>query len=204
VEVRCVGASEFMTKAPAADRTLREDSGTDHTENRVVLCDAREGLLSSLMGSKPRAAKALSGEYDESNLIQFSTSATELMSLRARASFDFFIKLVDEMSALSKEVPGFQGTPVVKLGYRTDGAKDDSDREHMWFEFHGMSGNQIDATLLNQPFNIARLKEGDRRLHALDLLTDWSIFAPITPSNSRPLRFIRKNQDRLREALANV
>ena len=207
VEIRCVAASEFMTKAAAAERALRDDPNNDHLENRVVLCNARDGLLSSLMGGKPHPAKALSSEYDEGNLIQFSTSATELMSLRARASFDFFIKLVDEMSALTKEIPAFECTPVVKLGYRTDGAKDESDREHMWFQFHGISGSQIDATLLNQPFNIARLKEGDRGVHALELLTDWSIFtpvAPITPSNSRPLRFIRKNIDRLRAALANA
>ncbi|MGZ8901322.1 MAG: DUF2314 domain-containing protein, partial [Limisphaerales bacterium] len=159
------------------------------------------------LGSKPQPAKALSVPFDESNLIQFSSEATELMSIRAKASFGFFVKLVDEMSALARQLPGFETTPALKLGYKVDNAVDEHDREHMWFEFHGMSGEQIDATLLNAPFHIASMKEGQRGLHSQALLTEWCIFTPagkISHSNSRPLRFIRKNLDRLREAVASA
>jgi uncharacterized protein YegJ (DUF2314 family) len=139
--------------------------------------------------------------------VQFSTAATELMSIRARASFDFFVSLVEEMARLKNSIPAFGTTAIVKLGYRTDSGKDENDREHMWFEFHGMAGDKIDATLLNQPLQIADMKEGDRGLHPLDLLTEWTVLnpvGPITPANSRPLRFIRKNLDRLREAFAQA
>jgi hypothetical protein len=204
-EMQCVGAEEFMAKASAKDRALREDPNGDHEQKRVVLCDAKGGLLGGLFGSKPHPAGILSAPYDERNLIQFSTEATELMSQRARSSFWFFTKLVEEFTNLKNEHPKFEVMPAVKIGYATDDANKESDREHMWFHYHGMADGQIDATLLNQPFHIARLKEGDRGLHSLDLLTDWTLFnpaGPITPSNSRPLRFIRKNMDKLREALA--
>ena len=203
-QLRCVSAEDFMAKSSAADRALREDGDGDHLNRRVVLCDAKGGLFSGLFGSKPQPAKILSDPYDERNLIQFSTEATELMSLRARSSFDLFTMLVDEFASLKGDHPKFEFMPAVKIGYATDDAKKESDREHMWFHFHGMREGQIDATLLNQPFNIARLKEGDRGLHTVDLLTDWTIFnpaGPITPSSSRPLRFIRRNLDKLCAAL---
>ncbi|HEX7862133.1 MAG TPA: DUF2314 domain-containing protein [Verrucomicrobiae bacterium] len=202
-EMRCVSAGDFMAKASAADRALRDDANGDHAENRVVLCNAKTGVL-GLFGSKPHPAKILSEPYDERNLIHFSTEATELMSLRARSSFELFTKLVEEFTTIKNDLPKFEFMPAVKIGYATDDAKKESDREHMWFHFHEVRDGQIDATLLNQPFHIARLKEGDRSLHSLDLLTDWTIFnpaGPITPSNSRPLRFIRKNMDKLRDAL---
>ena len=207
VEVSCVAVDEFMSKAAPEFVRLRDDSNRDHCEQRVVLCDGKGGFLSSLFGSKPEPSKELSVPFDEQNLIQFSGEATELMSIRAKASFAFFVKLVDEMAELSRRMPGFEATAALKLGYKVDGAKDDTDREHMWFEFHGMAGEQIDATLLNQPFHIASMGAGLRGLHSLDLLTEWCIFTPvgkITHTNSRPLRYIRKNPDELRKALAKA
>ena len=207
VEVSCVAVDEFMSKAAPEYVRLRDDSNRDHCEQRVVLCDGKGRFLSSLFGSKPEPSKELSVPLDEQNLIQFSGEATELMSIRAKASFAFFVKLVEEMADLSRRVPGFEATAALKLGYKVDGAKDDTDREHMWFEFHGMAGEQIDATLLNQPFHIASMSAGLRGLHPLDLLTEWCIFTPvgkITHTNSRPLRYIRKNPDELRETLAKA
>jgi uncharacterized protein YegJ (DUF2314 family) len=207
VEVSCVAVDEFMRKAAAENVRLRDDSNRDHCEKRVVLCDAKGGFLGSLFGSRPEPSKELSAPFDEKNLIQFSGEATELMSIRAKASFSFFVKLVAEMAEVSRKVPGFEATAALKLGYKVDDAKDDTDREHMWFEFHGMAGEQIDATLLNQPFHIAGMSAGQRGLHSLDVLTEWCIFTPvgkISHTNSRPLRYIRKNPDELREALAKA
>src|SRR5688500_8569626 len=100
------------------------------------------------------------------------------MSIRAKASFPFFVKLVEEMAEVSRQVPGFESTAALKLGYKVDDAKDDTDREHMWFEFHGMVGDEIDATLLNKPFHIAGMSAGQRSMHSRELLTEWCIFTP--------------------------
>lgn len=196
-EIRAVAADDFMAKAASEHRAIREGAEQDHRENRVVLCDASAGIVRSLFGNKPHPSSLLSAPYAETELIHFSTSATELLAARAKATFKQFTDLAAELAE-------FKPTPLVKLGCRTDNAKDDTDREHMWFEFHRMSGSQIDATLLNQPFHIAAMKEGDRALHSPDLLTDWAIFTiagKITPAFSRPLRLIRRNPDRVREAI---
>jgi hypothetical protein len=63
----------------------------------------------------------------------------------------------------------------------------------------------VDATLVNAPFHIARLREGERGRHPLDLLSDWTIMTPfgaVTPRQSKTLRFIREHRDRLRELAA--
>ena len=64
---------------------------------------------------------------------------------------------------------------LVKLGYRTDHAASDDDREHLWFEVHAIEPGRVEATLLNEPYDVARMKEGDRDSHDLELLTDWTV-----------------------------
>lgn len=64
---------------------------------------------------------------------------------------------------------------LVKLGYEIDDAASPEDREHLWFQVHALSGDTVEATLLNQPYSIARLHEGEQGPHSLALLTDWSI-----------------------------
>jgi len=191
--VRAVAAREFMAKAAASHTALRDDSSGDHAENRIVLCDSGGGLFRSLLGNKPQPCQWLSAPYDERCAIQFSRAATELMSARARATFDFF-------TAITAELAEFESTPVIKLGYGVDGGSED-DREHLWFEFHGLRDGEADATLLNEPFSIAAMKNGQRALHSLDRLTDWSVFTPlgpVNPNSSRALRFIRANREQVR------
>ncbi|HMQ23560.1 MAG TPA: DUF2314 domain-containing protein, partial [Planctomycetota bacterium] len=64
----------------------------------------------------------------------------------------------------------------VKLGYSVDADEDSS--EHLWFEIHGIDKGQIDATLINEPYGIERMKLGDRAVHAPDLISDWIVHSP--------------------------
>jgi hypothetical protein len=66
---------------------------------------------------------------------------------------------------------------IIKLGYTVDHAEDEFDREHMWFAVLSVDEQRVEGELLNQPFNIARMNEGDRDWHSLDLLTDWQIMS---------------------------
>jgi hypothetical protein len=50
--------------------------------------------------------------------------------------------------------------------------------EHLWFDVHDASAKTVDGTLLNQPYNVAGLREGQRGMFDLRLLTDWAIEAP--------------------------
>ena len=196
-EVRAVSAEEFMAKAAPEHLAMREGAEADHAESRVVLCDPKAAGLRAVFGGKPLPSQLLSAPYDESRLIQFSTATTEMMSHRAQATFELF-------TGIMTEIEEFDPTGLVKLGYKVDDAKEENDREHMWFQFHGMSAGQIDATLVNQPFHIASMKEGNRGPHSQELLTDWTIFTPagkITPAFFRSLRLIRQNKEALRQAL---
>ncbi|MEM9075255.1 MAG: DUF4026 domain-containing protein [Myxococcota bacterium] len=66
---------------------------------------------------------------------------------------------------------------LVKLGYPVDGG-DDEQREHLWFDVHGLDGADVDATLLNEPYHVARLHCGDRGPHSLEKLSDWTVISP--------------------------
>jgi uncharacterized protein YegJ (DUF2314 family) len=49
------------------------------------------------------------------------------------------------------------------------------EREHLWFQVHELQGSEVDATLLNAPYRVERMLEGERGRHSLDLLSDWAI-----------------------------
>lgn len=67
---------------------------------------------------------------------------------------------------------------MVKLGYPVDDARDANHHEHLWFTVHDFSDGVVDATLENEPFDIASMSEGERSLHSLDKLSDWLIICP--------------------------
>lgn len=129
------------------------------------------------------------------HLIHVSQTATDLTAERARESLLLFDRLTAEFADL-------QCTPVVKLGYRTDGGEAD-DREHLWFELHGRHGDQIDATLLNEPFAVERLKAGARGRHSVELLSDWALMTPLGKLTPRSLELARSLRELRPEILAS-
>lgn len=67
----------------------------------------------------------------------------------------------------------------VKLGFESsDHVGDTPKHEHLWFEVHTLDDATVDATLLNEPFFVSNLREGERHQHSLDRLTDWTITSP--------------------------
>lgn len=198
--VRAVPAREFLARAsPTSHRGYRETVDDTHVNGHAIVCDpAPGGPLSRLVrGAAPKASRFLRGPFPDGVLVQFSSAATELMARRARQMLPVFRDQVAELSEL--EFPAF-----VKLGYQVDGGGDGG-REHLWFEVHGFEGDAVDATLVNSPFRVARLREGDRGSHPLELLSDWVIqtpFGDVNPRGGRTLRFIRENRVRIGDALA--
>jgi hypothetical protein len=76
-------------------------------------------------------------------------------------------------------------------------------REHLWFELHGIDGDELDATLVNRPFK-ADVRMNERAMRPLELLTDWVITTPagqITPRSDVTSRRLREHADELREAM---
>jgi hypothetical protein len=208
--VRGVPARDFRDQADqAAHPGWRADVDDEHLDGHLVVCDsAASGWLARLGGGwfarlaggdRPRASRFLQGPLPDEVLIQFSNSATDLMARRARQMLPLFREVAAELIRL--DLPA-----LVKLGYPLDGG-DPLDREHLWFRVHAFDGDAVDATLLNQPFHVARLRADERGRHPLELLSDWAIFTPVGPVNpreTRALRFIQRHRERLAEVLAEA
>ncbi len=192
--VRLVPVPEFDAKTGGAYTEL-SDGETSHRDQRSVLCDPAGGLLGRF--KKVRPSSFLSSADTDRMVVLFSHDATAAMSMRARAT-------ISTLSSLMQELAEFELPTLAKIGYERDSG---DGGEHMWFSVHGIEGDSIDATLESSPFHIERMKQGDRGLHAVNQLTEWSIMSPfgrISPDNLTPLRRIREDIDGFRTMMAKL
>jgi hypothetical protein len=181
-----VPAKDFAGKAKPEWAAIRDDPGGDHIENRVVLCETAPSKWFGRIPTQVRPSKSLSEEFPDDFLIQYSSSATELMAERARATYPVFRGYCREFAAL--EIPC-----LVKIGCQVDGGAP-TDREHLWFQVHEAREKEVDATLVNAPLQIARMKEGQRGAHSIEHLSDWQILAgqrSITPRDMSLAKVLR-------------
>ena len=181
--VDLVPADDFNAKAAPEDARLRTHDEF-HAGRRAVVCEPR-GLF-SLFRRRPIPSRFLSN-VDGHFVVNFSTASSQLMAGRACKTIDVFQALLAEFG------PG--GLPNgLKIGYPT--ASDPTGREHLWFEVHGFEGDRVDATLMNQPFDVPSLQQGQRGSHALADVSDWIVSSPAGPMTPRNLSAAR----RLRES----
>ena len=112
--------------------------------------------------------------FEDNPLLWTSGMETRRMSALATERFPTLRRLVQ------RHVDAEGWRFLVKLGYVIDGQEDEEEpnSEHLWFEVHGIEGGRVDATLLNQPYGIARMTEGTRDWHAVDQLSDWTVYSP--------------------------
>jgi hypothetical protein len=187
--VRLVPVDEFHAHASPEHQRLR-DLDAAHGAPRAVLCEPAGGLFGRWR-NRPLPSRFLSTLSDDRFVTPFSTAATTLMAERARQTIGVFGRLREEFASL--DLPA-----VAKLGYEVDGGGPD-EREHLWFEVHGISGDRVDATLTNRPFRVPGLTTGERRAHDLARLTDWTILSPegqITPRNLSAARRLRETRSK--------
>ncbi|MGA2498878.1 MAG: DUF4026 domain-containing protein [Tepidisphaeraceae bacterium] len=189
-DVGFMDAASFMAAGPRWARDIRTATDKGHTEDRTILVEPGKWWKPRrLFGAEP--SRFLSGEQPDDLLIQFSDDATFLMQTRARAMYPLLRRLAEEMRE-------FDFTVAVKLGYEADAGN--GRKEHLWFRVHAAEDTRVDATLLNHPFNIARIHKGERGWHDTGRLTDWMILTPlgqITPRDVMLARRIRANRDKL-------
>ena len=146
-------------------RSDRDDP--EHTGARGVL---------SMPGERFRSVAELTPVLDDNPVFWVSNMETRRMEMLAVERFPAFRELVQRFSGADGW--GF----AAKIGYRIDpeedGDIDDLPSEHLWFDVHGIDGVEIDATLLNEPYNIERMHAGDRGMHPVDQLSDWNVYSP--------------------------
>ena len=87
-----------------------------------------------------------------------------------------FLKNLFGSKKEEEEQPGW--TFLVKLGLEVDNPDSGSEKEHLWFDVLSIKGEKIEAKLLNQPYWISGLKEGNINTYPLEVLTDWLIYSP--------------------------
>jgi uncharacterized protein YegJ (DUF2314 family) len=190
-EIRLVPVRDFHRAATPKDAAARE-ADEWHTENRSVICDPGKKSV--------RSAQCLQKEMPESYMSPFSKYSTDLMAERAKATAGLFRSMLAEFADLGAE-------GVAKFGYKTDEARNTGgdDCEHLWFQVHAVKGDTFDCTLLNEPFEIQGMHEGDRGMHKLSDLTDWSIGTPagaITPRSMSAAHHLRGMPPEARADLA--
>lgn len=194
--VRTVEMERFLKDAAPQWRDLLSGSMGDdpHMQRRSVLCEPTGSPIGGAVGGKkPEPVKFLTRELPEEPIFWFSKSATELMAERAKNTYTLLRSIHLELAEL--DLPC-----LLKLGIDTD-AGAPTDKEHLWFEAHKLGPHSVDATLVNQPYHVSRMKEGSRGRHSIDLISDWSIMTPmgqITPRSTLPLRMIRADWDEAR------
>ncbi len=192
--VRCVPVKEFHQRASEADRKLH-DLAT-HGGKRAMLCEC-SGLGTRLFGSV-RPSRFLSKVDPDGIVLHFSKAASEAMAAKARATVKCF-------AALREELREFEAVAVAKFGYPMD--HDPDSQEHLWFEVHDVRETTMDATLVNQPHDIARMSPGDRGEHPIERLTEWTLITPagkVSAHNRLPLRRLREDPERARAIVAEA
>ena len=126
----------------------------------------------SWTGRKMVCPSSLVPTLERNPMLYVSNMETARMALLAAEKLPRFARLFAELG--HEEGTRF----LVKLGYPVDGARGDDEREHLWFDVHSLEGDSVDATLLNQPYYIDRMHEGQRAKHPLEKLSDWAILSP--------------------------
>ncbi|MGH8224498.1 MAG: DUF2314 domain-containing protein, partial [Woeseiaceae bacterium] len=197
--VALIESDRFIAKGEAAAAHRFADMADEfHRDGHVVLCDPpASGFFARLRPARFRPCRFLSNDVPDNVIINFSRSASLLMAERARGTYSALRQLSDEFAELELPV-------LVKLGYQVDGGGAD-DREYLWFEVHALGDDWIDATLTNDPYNISRLRNGDRGRHSVELLADWAIFTPAGAVNPRTMfavRAVREHREEWLEELA--
>ncbi len=200
--VEIVGGRAPIRFVPAA--ICRDDVGSRHQEwkelldsehlaRHAVACDPG-GKLLGLFRRQTRPSQWLSCPLGDDLPILFSDGASELMARRARATWPVLCRAREELAGLP--LPA-----LAKLRYETP----DGQAEHLWFEVEGCTEDSVDATLVNEPWGEIGLKQGDRRVHDLERLSDWMMLTPagsISPRSTRLLRFVREHRSEFERALA--
>ncbi len=147
----------------------QEDRDDDHSWPSGVLFAPQLERLGFLKG-RPRNPSVYLEALQGNPLLYHSKMETRRMSMLAKELFPALRKLFTRY----RDDDGWNF--FVKLGYSVDADEDSS--EHLWFEIHGIDKGQIDATLINEPYGIERMKLGDRAVHAPDLISDWIVHSP--------------------------
>lgn len=161
--------------------TDREGDDNDHT--------GPSGILFAVQDGNRTSPEIYASTLAENPIFYISSEETERMRILAKERFPLFVttfnkehKEPEKKSFFKKLLKTQDEQPawrfLVKLGLIVDNADSGEEKEHLWFEVLSVSDDKIEGKLLNQPYWISALKEGDVKTFPLEVLTDWLIYSP--------------------------
>lgn len=160
----------------------REEADNVHAEPSGILFAVEDGNMIS--------PEIYVRTLAENPIYYITNEETNRMSTLAKERFSLFEKifrrehkapekksfLKNLFGAKEEQQPGW--TFLVKLGLVVDNPESGSDKEHLWYDVISIENGQIEGKLLNQPYWISGLNEGDIKTYPLEVLTDWVIYSP--------------------------
>jgi len=159
----------------------RDEANNVHAEPSGILFAVEDGNMISPEIYAPTLA--------ENPIYYITNEETERMSALATERFHSFEKVFRKeqkepekqsffkkmFKAKEEDAPAW--TFLVKLGLTVDDPESGSEKEHLWFDVLSIDQGKITGKLLNQPYWISGLNEGDINTYTLDVLTDWIIYS---------------------------
>lgn len=69
---------------------------------------------------------------------------------------------------------------IIKVGLPVDGdeGEEENNFEHIWFELLSFEGDRFKAKLLQEPYGVESMHEGDEGWYTVEDVTDWLIYTP--------------------------
>lgn len=192
--IRMVPAREFDEQVDPKFRGIREPD-ENHIENRAVVCEPKlkKGML-GLGKGKLEPSRFVRGAVSDRTVFAMSKTATDLVAQRSQETYPLLVELLDEFGSLQLPV-------LAKVACRVDSG---DSHEHIWFEVHHADAAGIDATCVNQPYQVSGLRQGDRGRYGFSQITEWQMQTPIgsiEPAHFAPIRHIRENRAELEEMM---
>lgn len=160
-----------LSQVPRGVAGSRRDRDEYHGHPSGILFAPGKKWL-GIFGSRFRSPACYLPILEDNPLLYASNLETARMRRLAAERLDRFVALFDRQGQHEDWLF------LVKLGYVVDHAETEDDREHLWFQVHDVDDERFDATLINEPYSIARMREGQRERHDRLLLSDWSVHCP--------------------------
>ena len=157
----------------------REGDTNPHSEPSGILFAIEDGNLIS--------PEIYASTLSDNPILFVSTEETLRMSQLAKERYPYFLCIFRKHIKQSKKsffqkifgkknICQSQWNFIIKFGLVVDDANNETEREHLWFNVISANEKNIEGKLLNQPYWIASLKEGDVKSYPIDILTDWIIY----------------------------
>ena len=115
--------------------------------------------------------------WGDNPIFFISNEETARMKALATERFNF---VVEEAQKKENKI-------IIKIGLHVE----NDEFEHIWFELIGFEGDKFKAKLLQEPYNVENMHEGDEGVYGVEDVTDWLIYTPnftVNPGNAYLLR----------------